>query len=64
MICRVVTPAMIAKLDDSLSTACELPEIIIYEPGVVLPITEAMLAIEAVGKSKAASLPKNLASLF
>ncbi len=60
-ICLVTTPAKIAKLADYLSTECELPQIIIYDPGFVWPITEATFAMAVVGKNSPASLLNNLA---
>ncbi len=56
LICLNCTPAIRAKLADSLSTECEVEEMMTSEPGLVCSKTAAKLAIEAVRKKMAASL--------
>ena len=47
---RVKTPVIIGIFEHCLSTACELPQIIISYPGRQCAITQAKHAIEADGK--------------
>ena len=63
IICLVVTPAILAKLEDYLATECELEGMMIYDPGLVYKRTAARLAMDAVKKKTPPSLLNNFAIL-
>lgn len=61
--CFVNTPANITRFEDCRSTACELPHMIIYSPGLHHPMVTARLPIDALGKNIAAYLLNYLATV-
>lgn len=62
--CLVRTPAIMTRLEHWRSTACELPQMMIYYPGLHQAMVTARLPMDALGKKMAAYLLKVLATVY